>query len=437
MWLLVSSTKSNAGAITSFALVDCNNFYVSCERVFAPKLERKPVVVLSNNDGCIVARSNEAKALGIKMGIPLFQVAALVRQHNVITLSSNYALYADMSQRVMNVLATKSPHQEIYSIDECFLDFSGFQDSIDHGQKIRLTIKQWLGIPVCVGIGPSKTLAKLCNFIAKTYPQFNGVCDFARLSLSEQESLLKEIPVKEVWGIGRMLSQKLNTMGILTVQDLRNADPTQMQKHFSVNVERIVHELRGLSCMSLDEIAPPRKQIISSRSFGKYVYELNQIEEAVTSYASRAAEKLRNDGSLVSVVHAFLRTNTFSTSRSQYCPEGNVKLTIPTDDTISIVKAALSVVRQIFKPGYAYQKAGVVLTNLTPADSQQLQLFAPTGQKEKSKKLMDLLDATNAVMGQKTLYLASEGHDESWRMKTDHMTPAYTTSWDSLPIANA
>lgn len=433
----MSSIKSNAGAISSFALVDCNNFYVSCERVFDPKLERKPVVVLSNNDGCIVARSNEAKALGIKMGVPLFQVADVVRQHKVVTLSSNYALYADMSQRVMNVLRTKSPHQEIYSIDECFLDFSGFQDSIACGQEIRLTIKKWLGIPVCVGIGPSKTLAKLCNFIAKSYPQFNGVCDFAKLSQSEQDNLLKAIPVKEVWGIGRMLSQKLNNMGISTVLDLRNADPGQMQKRFSVTVERIVHELRGRTCMTLDEIAPPRKQIISSRSFGKYVYELNQIEEAVTSYASRAAEKLRNDGSLVSTVHAFLRTNTFSTARSQYCPEGSVKLAIPTDDTIPIVKAALSVVRQIYKPGYAFQKAGVVLLDLTPADSQQLQLFAPTGQKEKSKKLMDLMDATNAAMGQKTLYLASEGHDESWRMKTEHLTPTYTTSWDGLPIAKA
>lgn len=420
-----------------FGLVDCNNFYVSCERLFKPSLEGKPVVVLSNNDGCIVARSNEAKELGVKMGIPLFKIADLVKRHKIITLSSNYALYADLSERVMNVLSTMSPHQEVYSIDECFLDFSGFTDTISHGQHIRETIKKWLGLPVCVGVGPSKTLAKLSNFIAKKRLQHNGVFDIRTLSAEEQSELMRDIAVDEIWGIGRKMTERLNNIGIRTVRDLRDADPEQMQERFSVVVKRTVLELRGMSCLSLEEISEPRKQIICSRSFGNQVHALNDLAEAVASYASRASEKLRRDGSHVAVVQVFIQTNTFSKTQPQYCRQGSYRLTSPTDDTIAITKAAMSVLHEIYKPGYAYQKAGVVLMDLAPAQSQQLQLFASVEKVSKSQRLMQVMDAANAAMGHKTLYLAAEGHNEGCKVKSEHRTPAYTTSWDSLPIAKA
>jgi DNA polymerase V len=417
--------------------VDCNNFYVSCERLFNPALEGKPVVVLSSNDGCVVARSNEAKALGIKMAIPLFKVAHLVRQHKIITLSSNYALYGDLSDRVMNVLATMSTYQEVYSIDECFLDFSGYPDTIDRGQYIRQTIKQWLGLPVCVGIGASKTLAKLSNYIAKRRMEYQGVFDFAKLPAEDQTLIMHSIPVGEIWGIGRKMSERLNNMGIRTVKELRDSDPEHMQDLFGVVVKRTVLELRGTSCLSLDEVTQPRKQIVCSRSFGNHVKDIKVLEEAVASYASRAAEKLRRDGSLVCVVQVFVRTSNFSDSATQYSNQATFRLTNPTDDTITVTKTAISILHQIFKEGYAYQKAGVVLMDLIPADAQQLQLFTPTEKTEKSHKLMHVLDATNAIMGAKTLYLAAEGHEEGWRSKTEHMSPAYTTSWDCLPIAKA
>ncbi len=420
-----------------FALVDCNNFYVSCERVFNPRLEGKPVVVLSNNDGCVVSRSNEAKALGVKMGIPLFKIADLVKIHKIHTLSSNYALYGDMSERVMNVLSQLSPHQEIYSIDECFIDFSGFSNSIKYGQHIRKRIKKWLGLPVCVGIAPSKTLAKLSNHIAKSVMQHQGVFDITKISEEEKDVLLKSIPVESVWGVGRKLSQKLNDIGIMKVSDLKNADPDRMQELFSVVLKRTVLELRGISCLDMDEVVAPRKQIVSSRSFGTKVTSLNELEEAITSYASRAAVKLRKDGSHAGVVQVYLRTSQYSNSDAQYSTQGTARLEQPTDDTMVIVKAALSVLRKLYKEDYSYQKAGITLMDLGPAQAQQLQLFSKPQNNEKSQKLMQLLDLTNATMGKKTLYLASEGHDEKWAMKAEHLSPSYTTNWDDIPVAKA
>lgn len=434
-----SARKSDVpGLANVFALIDCNNFYVSCERVFNPTLEGKPVIVLSNNDGCVVSRSSEAKELGVKMGIPLFKIADLVQRHKIITLSSNYALYADLSDRVMNVLSAMSPHQEIYSIDECFLDFSGLTDAAQHGRRARKIIKQWLGLPVCVGIAPTKTLAKLSNFIAKKRQRYDGVFDFATLSQDEQSVLMQSIPVGEIWGIGRKTSNKLNDTDIFTVKDLRDADPEQMQERFGVVVKRIVLELRGQSCLNLEDVAQPRKQIICSRSFGSCVHTIHDLEEAVASYASRAAEKLRRDGLQVTILQVFIRTNTFVASQPQYSRLAAMRLPNPTDDTIAITKAAISILQKIFKAGYAYRKAGVVMTELVPAESQQLQLFSAVEKVSKSQKLMQVLDATNATMGHKTLYLAAEGHnDESWRAKAKLRTPNYTTSWDSLPIAKA
>ena len=338
----------------------------------------------------------------------------------------------------MSVLSTMSPRQEIYSIDECFLDFNGFTDVIEHGQHVRKTIKQWLGLPVCVGIAPSKTLAKLSNFVAKKQLQYDGVFSISRLSYKEQPALLQNIPVGEVWGIGRKTAYKLNDVGIHTVKDLRDADPELMQERFGVVIKRTILELRGQSCLSLEEITPPRKQIICSRSFENYIYTIHDLESVVARYASRAAEKLRADGSLVSVVLAFIRTNIFSASQPQYCRQAATHLQDPTNDTIAITKAAISALHKIFKPGFAYKKAGVVMMELVPAESKQLQLFTSVEEISKSQKLMQVIDATNAAMGHKTLYLAAQGHhNENWRVKAKQKTPAYTTLWDDLPVAKA
>ncbi|MBP7578476.1 MAG: Y-family DNA polymerase, partial [Candidatus Obscuribacter sp.] len=262
-----------------FALIDCNNFYVSCERIFNPSLEGKPVVVLSNNDGCVVSRSNEAKALGVKMGIPLFKIADLVKSQGVVTLSSNYALYGDISERIMSLLGKFSPHQEIYSIDECFLDFTGMPNPFELGCTIRQTIKKCIGVPVCVGIGPTKTLAKLGNFLAKQKGLADGVFNFDGLSAEDVDKLLARMAVEEVWGVGRKLTPRFDMLGIKTVKQLRDSDAELMQKQFSVVLKRTILELRGQSCLSLTEIAPSRKQIVSSRSFGTYVYKLQDLEQ--------------------------------------------------------------------------------------------------------------------------------------------------------------
>jgi DNA polymerase V len=290
------------------ALVDCNNFYVSCERVFNLKLEGKPVVVLSNNDGCAVARSNEVKALGLKMGTPWFQMRELAQAHGIVAFSSNYALYADMSNRVMSILARYSPDQEIYSIDECFLGLEGFShtDLIVYGQQIRRQVKQWTGIPVCVGIAETKTLAKLANHCAKKgLAGQDGVCDFGRMHDAALSRLFSDIEVGEVWGIGRQLTKQLAGRGITNVEDLRRADAKTLRREFSVVVERTVTELNGIPCLSLEEVAPNKQQIQSSRSFGSYVYDLASLREAVASYVAIAAEKLRNQGSLSGMLQVY------------------------------------------------------------------------------------------------------------------------------------
>jgi len=304
----------------SIALIDVNNFYVSCERVFNPKLEGRPVVVLSNNDGCAVARSNEVKALGVKMGQPWFQLKDLAKKHGIIAYSSNYALYADMSNRVMSILSMFSPEQEIYSIDECFLDLTGFKrhSHTGYGQKIRKRIKQWTGLPVCVGIGSTKTLAKLANHIAKKNLEFNGVCDLNSLSPQQQEDWFSKIEVGEIWGVGRRLAPKLHEIGIKTVWDLQTASPSQLRARFSVVMEKIIREINGTSCIELEEINPPKKQIVSSRSFGIPVSDLASLEESVSLYISRATEKLRRQQSYAGSVHVSIRTSPFNEKEPYY-----------------------------------------------------------------------------------------------------------------------
>lgn len=418
-----------------FALVDGNNFYVSCERVFDPKLEGRPVVVLSNNDGCVVARSQEVKALGVKMGVPWFQLKNLAKQHGIVAKSSNYSLYGDMSARMMAVLGRVSPDQEIYSIDECFLGMDGFAhlDLADYGQRIRAQVRQWLGLPVCVGFGETKTLAKLANHVAKKRPGFDGVCDLAALSPAGRDALLEGIDVGEVWGVGYRGTPRLKALGIGNVKALRDADPTWLRREFSVVLERTVAELNGTPCIGLEEEAPAKQQIMSSRAFGAYVYDLAGLEEAVATYVGRAAEKLRRQGSRAGAVQVYVRTNPFKADHPQYQRGLTVPLAEPSDDTRLLARAALLGLKRIYKPGYAYQKAGVMLMDLTDASHMQAALFDVD---RGNPAVMRVMDRINAYWGRGTLRLAAEGVDPAWRMRRGMMSPCYTTRWSELPLVN-
>ena len=415
-----------------FALVDGNNFYVSCERVFNPQLRDQPVVVLSNNDGCVVARSNEVKALGVKMGTPWFQMKDLARQHGILALSSNYSLYADMSSRMMAVLGTYSPDQEVYSIDECFLGMRGYShfDLLEHGQRIRRQVLQWVGIPVCVGYGETKTLAKLANHCAKkNLAGENGVCDLTRLSPSERSRIFAALPVNEVWGVGRRLTEQLGARGIATVEQLRTADAETLRQAFSVVLERTVWELNGTPCLDMETVAPNKQQILSSRSFGAYVYTLPELQEAVALYMSRAAEKLRRQGSLAGRVQVYIRTNPFKENAPQYQRGVNIPLTEATDDTLRLIRAAHWGLKRLYRSGYAYQKAGVALLDLRPRSHVQMDLFSTLPNRH---ALMQVMDRINASFGRGTLRTAAEGIKPAWRMKRERMSPAYTTRWDQL-----
>ncbi len=424
-----------------FALVDANNFYVSCHRAFAPSLKGRPVVVLANNDSCCVARSNEVKALGVKMGTPWFQLYDLAKQHGIIALSSNYCLYGDVSLRFMRILAEFSPAQEVYSIDECFLDFTGFHsiDLTGYGQTIRQRVLQWLGLPVCVGIGPSKTLAKLANYVAKKRDQYQGVFDYSRLGQQEQDELLASIEVGEVWGIGLRLSERLARLGIETVKDLRDADTKIVRRQFSVVVERTVLELRGVSCLDLEEVAQAKKEIVSSRSFGKLVVKLDDLQQAVASYTARAAEKLRRQHSVAGALQVFLQTNPHKTNEPQYHPSIVIPLVEPTADTGLLVSHAMRGLKRIYKPGYRYQKAGVMLMELSDPKTCQPDLFShvSTQDRQKSQRRMETLDHINRKMGRGTLRLAAEGFQHTWKVRTDYPSPRYTTRWAELPVAYA
>lgn len=432
-------SQQQSGARRSIALIDVNNFYVSCERVFNPALEGKPLVVLSNNDGCAIARSNEVKALGVKMGEPWFKLKDLARQHGIIAYSSNYALYADMSNRVMEILRQFSPQQEVYSIDESFLDLTGFQhrNLTEYGAQMRNRIKQWVGLPVCVGIGPTKTLAKLANHIAKKNPQFNGVCDSNAMTEEEWNGWLSRIDVGEVWGIGRKLAPKLNDMGIQSVLDLKHADTTTLRSRFSVVLEKTIRELNGTVCLELEEITPPKQQIVSSRSFGVYVSDLESLQESVTLYMSRAAEKLRRQQSYAGSVHVFIRTSPHNPKVPYYANAMTIPLPSPTDDTMQLVRAALWGLKRIYKAGYRYQKTGVMLSELVPAEGCQGDLFSAGKPDGKSVRLMETMDKINRNMGRQKLKLGSEGFRQPWKMKQGNKSPCYTTRWLEMPVASS
>ena len=420
---------------SAIALVDGNNFYVSCERVFDPRLEHVPVVVLSNNDGCAVARSNEAKACGIRMGQPWYQCRELARAHGIVALSSNYTLYADMSQRMMAILGGFAPGIEVYSIDEAFLDLGALRgDLTGYGQRIRAQVRQWIGIPTCVGIGPTKTLAKLANHIAKKRPAWTGVCDLTAEASEQVDALMESIPVGEVWGIGRRLAEHLQAQGISTVRGLRALDPALARRRHSVVLERTVLELRGLPCLPLEPTAAPKKNIICSRSFGRPATALEELRQAIVTYASRAAEKLRRQQGATQAIEVFIQTSRFRSPF--YGPSVKVPLAAPSDDSRTLARAALQGLERIYRPGWTYMKAGVELQAIQPRDAGWTAdlLAAPDG---RSAPLMRTLDAINSRMGAGTLRLAGAGIDPAWAMNRGRLTPAYTTRLGELPQACA
>ena len=418
----------------SIALVDANNFYCSCEQLFRPDLKRdgKIVVVLSNNDGCVVARSAEAKAIGIKMGAPWFQMTDIARKNNVIGYSSNYELYSDMSNRVMSILRDLAPAQEIYSIDESFLDLSGCHDIRERSYAMREKVARWTGLTVCVGIGPSKTLAKLANHVAKKHPRSKGVFDFNQLTPRQLDSVLGNLEVGDIWGIGRKLSEKLNALGIENALQLREADPASMRARFGVVVEKTIRELRAEECISLEEITPARKQIVSSRSFGNPVTELVDLADSIAHFVSTAGGKLRSQKSTAGILTVFIMTDRFREDRPQYHPSFSVPLPQATADTTILANYAAQALKRIFKTGYAYKKAGIILADIGQDHIVQTDLFAEP-EPESSSRLMEALDAINFKYGKGTLRLANDGASTAWAMRTENKSPAYTTRLDEVP----
>ncbi|WP_408057950.1 translesion error-prone DNA polymerase V subunit UmuC [Vibrio cholerae] len=416
-----------------FALVDCNNFYASCEKLFRPDLKDTPVVVLSNNDGCVVARSREAKLLGIKMGVPVFQIKAEMQRHGILAFSSNYALYADLSSRVMRTLEEMAPRVEVYSIDEAFLDLTGIESAIslvEFGQQVRERIGHWIGITVCVGIAPTKTLAKLANHAAKKYPATQGVVDLT--NPDRQRRLLTLVPVDDVWGVGKRLSKRLNALGITTALDLANASPRAIRDQFSVVLERTVRELNGESCIELEDIPPTKKQIVCSRSFGAKVTQFELLREAVCEYATRATEKLRKEQQQAKVLTVFIRTSPFKDNEPQYSNSASGELLIPSCDTRDFIELARHLLKRIWKDGFRYAKAGVMLSDFYDPGMFQPGLFDDVSTRSNSQQLMSVLDTINQS-GAGKVFFAGQGLKKDWSMKREHLSPAYTTRWDQLP----
>lgn len=418
------------------ALVDCNNFYVSCERVFRPDLLGKPVAVLSNNDGCIVARSPEVKALGIKMGVPVFQVRHLIKQHNIQLFSSNYALYADLSARVMATLEEFTPSLEVYSIDEAFLDLTDIAacrtDPVAYGRHIKKNVWRHTGIPVCVGLGPTKTLAKLANFAAKKWLQTGGVLDLT--DTTRREKLMKIVPVGEVWGIGSRTAVKLERLGVRTVWDLACQPPERMQAQFNIVVARTVMELNGIACLELEAIAPDKQQIVCSRSFSRRLTGLSELRSAVSIFASRAAEKLRQQHSTAGDISVFIRTNPFNPSEPQYQRMASIRLDTPTQDTRVLAATANRLLESIYKPGYGYQKAGVQLSRIQPVTMpEQGDLFrwSDNDLSAENRPLMQTLDIINRRYPGGVSLMATQ-FDRSWQPKAERISKRYTTEWGEL-----
>lgn len=415
-----------------FALCDVNSFYASCETVFRPDLKGRPVVVLSNNDGCVIARSPEAKPF-VKMGEPYFKQKDMFRRHGIIAFSSNYELYADMSNRVMTTLEELSPRCEIYSIDEAFCDLTGVRncrDLTDFGREIRETVLRRTHLTVGVGIAQTKTLAKLANHAAKQWQrQTGGVVDLS--NLERQRKLMSLLPVDEVWGVGRRISKKLEAMGIDTVLKLADTDIRFIKKHFNVVLERTVRELRGEPCLGLEEFAPVKQEIVCSRSFGGRITEYHEMRQAICSYASRAAEKLRGEHQYCRFISAFVKTSPFALNEPYYGNSASVKLLTPTQDTRDIITAPTKCLDAIWRDGNRYQKAGVMLGDFYSQGVAQLNLFDDNAPRKNSEKLMEILDQLNAK-DRGTLYFAGQGIQSAWQMKREMLSPRYTTRYTDL-----
>ncbi|EBI5626936.1 Y-family DNA polymerase [Salmonella enterica] len=416
-----------------YALADVNSFYASCEKVFRPDLRNKPVVVLSNNDGCVIARSPEAKRLGIKMGVPWFQLKMTQFPEPVITFSSNYELYASMSNRVMSHLEELAPRVEQYSIDEMFLDVSGIDSCIDFedfGRQLREHVRNGTGLTIGVGMGPTKTLAKSAQWASKEWPQFGGVLALTTGNPRRTEKLLSLQPVEEIWGVGGRISRKLSTMGITTALQLARANPAFIRKNFNVVLERTVRELNGVSCISLEEAPSPKQQIICSRSFGERVTTYEALRQAICQHAERAAEKLRGERQFC----RHIKTSPFAVNEAYYGNVASEKLLLPTRDTRDIISAAVKALDSIWLDGHRYAKAGVMLNDFTPSGVSQLNLFDEDQPRAQSDELMKVLDRINHS-GKGKIWFAGRGIAPEWQMKRDMLSPAYTTRWSDIPVA--
>ena len=407
-----------------YALVDCNNFYCSCESNFAPHLNDKPLVVLSNNDGCIISRSRAAKALNIPMGAPYYQWKKFFEMHGVTIFSSNYELYGDMSQRVMVILKDAYPNMEIYSIDEAFLQLPT-NTSLDALVQLRDSIFQQTGIPTSIGVGSTKTLAKLANQLAKQQQE-----KVVWITEQNQETYLRTFPIEKIWGIGRRLAERLQHLNIYTAWQLRTTDSKLLRLQFNVTLEKTVQELQGKPCLGL-EIPKDKKQIIASRSFGKLVTRLEELEEAVSTYSTRAAVKLRKQHSVASAIYVYIQTNTFRQNHPQYGNGVTYTFPAPTADTRCFIRAAKLCLRRIYKKEYQYHKAGIMLLDIAPEGQRQYDLFMPVID-PKSERVMALLDAVNTTLGKNTLSFAASGIKKPWAIQSNHRSPRYTTRWKEL-----
>jgi len=417
-----------------FALVDVNSFYASCETIFRPDLRGKPVVVLSNNDGCVIARSAEAKKLQVPMGAPYFKLKDEFRKHGVHIFSSNYALYADMSNRVMTTLEGMAPAVEIYSIDEAFMNLGGMsriEPLEDFGRRVRARIKQETHLIVGVGIAPTKTLAKLANHAAKKWSKTGGVLDLS--NIDRQKKLMALVPVEDVWGVGRRISKKLNAMGVITAKDLSEQSTYIIRKHFNVVLERTVRELRGEPCLELEEFAPTKQQIVCSRSFSSRITENIYMRQAVCSFAERAAEKLRKERQFCKQIAVFVRTSPHAEGEVFYGNQASRKLLTPSNDTRDIIRVAMDALNDIWVDGHRYMKAGVMLGDFFSQGMSQLNLFDEYRPQPNSEALMRVIDGLNQS-GKANLFFAGQGIERSWAMKREMLSPAYTTRFADLPV---
>ena len=418
-------------------MFDVNSFYASCEKVFRPDLRGKPVVVLSNNDGCVIARSKEAKLLGIKMGIPWFQLKDAQFPEKLRVFSSNYELYASMSARVMTHLEELAPRVEQYSIDEMFLDIRGINSCInfeEFGQQLREHVGNGTGLTIGVGMGPTKTLAKSAQWASKEWPQFRGVLALTSDNPRRTAKLLSLQPVEEIWGVGNRIAKKLKVMGITTALQLSLTNPTFIRKNFNVVLERTVRELNGESCISLEEAPPPKQQIVCSRSFGQRITDYDELRQAICQYSERAAEKLRGERQYCRHISAFIKTSPFAVNEPYYGNVATEKLNTPTRDTRDIIAAAVKALDRIWIPGHRYAKAGIMLNDFSPNGVSQLNLFDEVQPRPHSDELMKVLDSINHS-GLGSVWFAGRGIAPEWQMKREMLSPAYTTRWKELPVA--